>query len=62
MYNKELFEKICSVSCSFEELESFVSGIDKREFDLDSPFEKYYNVDKIISAIGKYQSKEIGAR
>ena len=34
MYNKELYGKIINVSCSFEELESFVSDISKKEFAL----------------------------
>ena len=59
MYNKCLFEKICNVSCSFAELEKFVSDMSKEEFDLENPFEKYYNVEAIISAIEKYQSNQI---
>ena len=62
MYNKELFDKILDVSCSFEELENFVIDINKKEFDLENPFEKYYDVNRIIFAIEKYQSKEIDAR
>lgn len=59
MYNKKLFEKICNVTCSFEELESFVIKIDKKKFDLDSPFEKYYDLKKILFAIQRYEKKEI---
>lgn len=59
MYNKDLFEKICNLTCSFDELKDFVTAIDKKEFDLDNPFAKYYNVDRLIAAIEKYESKEI---
>ena len=61
MYNKDLFERICNVSCSWDELKEFVTVINEKEFDLDNPFEKYYNVDRLISAIEKYQAKEIDA-
>lgn len=62
MNNKDLFNKICNVSCLFNELEDFCIDINKKEFDLDNPFEKYYSVDRIISAIEKYQSKIIDAK
>ena len=62
MFNKDLFDKICNVNCSFEELEQFVVEMHKKEFDLDNPFEKYYSVDRVISAIEKYQSKQVGAK
>ena len=62
MYDKKLFEKICNATCTFEELESFVIKIDKKEFDLDNPFEKYYDVEKILFVIRRYEMKEIGAK
>lgn len=62
MFNKELFEKICDVSCDWSELEKFVINIDKKEFDLNNAFEKYYNVERIICAIEKYRSKKINAK
>ena len=62
MYNKKLFEKICNLTCSFEELRSFVIKIDKKKFDLDNPFEKYFDVQKILFAIKRYENKEIDDR
>ena len=59
MYNKEMFKKICNVACSFEELEDFTIKIDKKEFDLEKPFEKYYDLKKILFAIQRYEKKEI---
>ncbi len=59
MYNVKLFEKIVDVKCSFEELKSFVTQMDKIEFDIDNAFNKYYNVDKILRAICCYKNKEI---
>lgn len=44
MYNKELFDKIVNANCTFEEAEAFGRDNDKKEFDLDKPFEKYYNL------------------
>ncbi len=55
MYDKDLYNKILSVSCSFEELENFVIDINKKEFDLDNAFEKYYDVEKILYAIRRYE-------
>lgn len=62
MYNKKLFSDICDLSCSFEELKDFLIDINKKEFDLESPFDKYYSVKRIISAIERYQSKEIDGK
>ena len=62
MYNQELFEKVCNVECSPYELEKFIAAIDKMDFDLESPFEKYYSLDKILNAIQKYQAGEINAK
>ncbi len=62
MYNKELFDKIINATCTFEELEAFVIDIDKKEFDLDKAFEKYYNVERILYAIRRYENKEIDDR
>ena len=59
MHNKELYGKIINVSCSFEELESFVSDISKKEFDIDNSFEKYYDLERILFAISRYEKKEI---
>ena len=59
MYDKELFGKIISVSCTFEELEAFVINIDKKEFDLENAFEKYYDAERILYAIRRYEKKEI---
>ena len=60
MYNKEVFDKIINATCSFEELESFVTDIDKKEFDTDNAFEKYYNIERILYVIRRYKNKEIG--
>jgi len=62
MFDKELFKKICDVSCDWCELEKFVINIDKKEFDLDNALEKYYKVERIICAIEKYQAKKINAK
>lgn len=51
MFDKDLFEKICKVACTFEELEEFSRGINEKEFDLDNPFAKYYSLDSILQCI-----------
>ena len=62
MYDKELFNKIINVSCTFEELEAFVIDIVKKEFDLENAFDKYYSVETILKAIRRYENKEIDDR
>lgn len=62
MFDKDLFDRICNAGCSREELEKFVIDIDKKEFDSENPFEKYYNVERLIMAIEKYEAKEIDAK
>lgn len=59
MFDKELFEKICNVTCSQDELVGF--NLSESEFDLNNPFEKYYDVKKILLAIEKYQCKKVNA-
>ena len=62
MFDNELFERIFNVTCPFEELEEFVIGIDKKEFDLDGPFEKYYSAETILSAIKQYELQQIDGK
>ena len=62
MFDKEMYEKIFTISCTFEELENFVSDINKKELDLDNAFEKYYSLDCILSAIKKYKAKQVDDR
>ena len=59
MFDKELFYKIQGVTCTFEELKTFVSKIDEKEFDLDNAFEKYYSLACILHAIDEYKTQRI---
>lgn len=59
MFNKELYNKIINASCMFEELQAFVTNLDKKEFDVENAFEKYYNLQRILYAIKRYEDKEI---
>lgn len=59
MYDKELFSKIINVSCTDEELKTFVNDIDKKEYDIDNAFEKYYDLERILYAIRRYENKEV---
>ena len=59
MFDKTMYEKIFTVTCTLEELENFVSCKTKKEFDLDNAFQKYYSLERIFSAIEKYKAKEI---
>ena len=59
MFDKNMYKKIHTVSCTLEELKNFVSGIDKKELDLNNAFQKYYSLECILSAIKKYKAKQI---
>lgn len=61
MFYKELFEKICKVSCTFEELKEFSCDINEKEFDLDNPFTKYYSLDSILQCINLYEKGVVSA-
>ena len=59
MFNKELFNKICSVTCSEAELFEFNKNLNIKEFDLDNSFSKYYKLSSILTAISKFEKGEI---
>lgn len=59
MYNANLIQKICNSRCSLDELESFCSELDKKEFDLDNSFQKYYSLNAILNVFKKFYNKEI---
>ena len=59
MFDKALFEKICHVTCTWDELKRFNSKIDEKEFDIDNCFEKYYSLDPILKCIDLYKNKRI---
>ena len=59
MFDKALFEKICHVTCTWNELKRFNSKINKKEFDVDNCFEKYYSLDPILKCIDLHKNKRI---
>ena len=59
MFDKELFEKICNVNCTLDELTRFNTKINEKEFDVDNCFEKYYSLDPILKCIDLYKNKRI---
>lgn len=59
MFDKALFDKICSNECTLDELKGFFDGIESREFDTDTPFDKYYRFDRVRTALEKFKSGEI---
>ncbi len=62
MFDTAMFDKICSVKCSEGELKNFVRGLNRREFDMDNAFDKYYRVETVIKCIELYKSGEISDR
>lgn len=59
MFDKAMFEKICSITCTWDELKRFNSKIDEKEFDVNNCFEKYYSLDPILKCIQLYRDKRI---
>ncbi len=55
MYDKDLIERVCNLTCSKEDVCRDQTTIN---YDCEYPFRKYYDVNIIIGAINKYISKE----
>ena len=55
MYDKDLIERVCNLTCSKEDVCRNQTIID---YDYEYPFEKYYDVNIIIGAINQYITKE----
>lgn len=62
MFDKIMFEKICNLTCSFDELKRFNSKIDEKEFDTDNCFEKYYSLETILKCIQLHKDKRISEK
>ena len=62
MFDKAVFEKICNVTCPFDELKKFNSKIDEKEFDENQCFEKYYSLESILKCVQLYRDKRITAK
>lgn len=59
MFDKELTEKICDLTCSKEEVARNQTTI---KYDIDHPFRKYYSINIIVKAIQKYECGEWDAQ
>lgn len=55
MYDKDLIERVCNLTCSKEDVCRDQTIIN---YDCKYPFRKYYDVNIIIGAINKYITKE----
>ena len=55
MYDKQLIEKVCNVTCNASDITMPQTDI---KYDTDNPFRKYYNVNSIVTAINKYVNGE----
>lgn len=55
MYDKELIQKICNLTCSKSDVDRNQTTI---KYDTEHPFKKYYDTNTIIGAIKKYTTKE----
>ncbi len=55
MYDRELIQKVCALTCSKEEVVRNQTTI---KYDTAHPFKTYYNVSAITGAINKYISNE----
>jgi len=59
MFNKDFYNKILNITATTDELHDFCSNIDKKEYDLDNSFDKYYDLNLILKVMKKYKAKEI---
>lgn len=55
MFDKELIQKVCDLTCSKKDIVRNQTTI---KYDTNQPFKKYYNGSVIIGAIKKYTSNE----
>lgn len=58
MFNKNLFESICNLTCEKEDFNFNPANRRKVKYDLEDPFIKYYSYDSIVKAFNKYINKE----
>ena len=59
MYDKDLTNKVCNLTCTKEDVFRDQSII---KYDYENPFKKYFDIDIIVGAINKYLSKEWDAQ
>lgn len=55
MYDKELIERVCNLTCTKNDVVRNQTTI---HYDIEYPFKKYYSIDALIGAFKKYLSKE----
>lgn len=59
MSEGSLIARICDAEASYEEIEAFCGGLPTWEYDMDSPFARYYSLERIIRCIGRYEVAEV---
>ena len=60
MFDKNFYQQVFDLSVDYKRLSDFCHEMhEKRQFDTDNAFEKYYDVNYIINAIDAYQNKKI---
>ena len=60
MFDKTFYQQVFDLSVDYKRLADFCREMDeKKQFDTDNAFEKYYDVNYIINAIDAYQNKKI---
>ena len=61
MLDIELRTKIIDGTCTRKELKNFTEHFNKCDFDLDNPFKKFYNLEKILNVIEKKKNNKISS-
>ena len=59
MYDKELIEKVCTLTCSKSDVDRDQTTV---KYDTEYPFRKYYSIEIIKGAIEKFLSGEWDAQ
>ncbi len=59
MYDKKLYQKVCDVTCTDQELTALSVDLSTTKVDADHLFQKYYSLATITKAINKYLNGEI---
>lgn len=59
MYDEKMIERICNVECTEDEISNYYFKKKKATFCPKGGFDKYYDLNKILLAIEKFQSQQV---
>ena len=58
MYNEQLIQDICNLDCSCDEISKFCASVRKKKVRQNNSFDKYYNLNTVLTALIKFEQGE----